>query len=91
MLVFELGQPPATSPVDTLAAFAFIQAHKRLEEQRTREHSMTELAFSKTYLTTLDNKPTKYQPDHVFDPASFELRTPVLINSASGPFTPMLT
>lgn len=38
---------------------------------------MTEVAFAKSFLTTLDSKPTKYQADHVFDVASIGTRTPV--------------
>lgn len=38
---------------------------------------MTEVAFAKTFLTTLDSKTTKYQPDHVFDVASIGTHTPV--------------
>ncbi|RMZ81582.1 hypothetical protein DV737_g2474, partial [Chaetothyriales sp. CBS 132003] len=39
--------------------------------------SEDELQFAKQFLTTLDNKSTKYQPDHVFFPSNAsELRTP---------------
>lgn len=38
---------------------------------------MTEVAFAKSFLTTLDSKATKYQPDHVFDSATVGTRTPV--------------
>lgn len=48
-----------------------------MEEKRKREANMTEVAFAKSFLTTLDSKPTKYQADHVFDVASIGTRTPV--------------
>ena len=38
---------------------------------------MGDLQFAKQFLTSLDNKPTKYQPDHVFDPKTFQMRIPV--------------
>lgn len=38
---------------------------------------MTEVSFAKSFLSTLDNKNTKYQPDHQFDPATFGVRIPV--------------
>ena len=38
---------------------------------------MTEVSFAKSFLTTLDNKSTKYQQDHIFDPSTFGVRIPV--------------
>ena len=49
----------------------------RLEEEKRRKANMTEVAFAKTFLTTLDSKPAKYQANHVFDPEKFGLRYPV--------------
>ncbi|OAG42735.1 hypothetical protein AYO21_03018 [Fonsecaea monophora] len=38
---------------------------------------MGDLQFAKQFLTSLDNKPNKYQPDHVFDPTTFQMRLPI--------------
>ena len=46
---------------------------------------MGDLQFAKQFLTSLDNKTTKYQPDHVFDPKTFQLRIPVSGMSLDNP------
>lgn len=38
---------------------------------------MSELAFAKSFLSTLDSRPIKIRPDHVFDPERVGLRVPV--------------
>lgn len=62
---------------DNLATFALIHALQKLEEKKRLEANMTEVSFAKSFLSTLDNKTTKYQPDHQFDPATFGVRIPV--------------
>ncbi|MCJ1284253.1 hypothetical protein MMC26_003584 [Xylographa opegraphella] len=37
---------------------------------------MTELSFTKTFLSTLDSRPIKLPSDHVFDPKTFEPKGP---------------
>ena len=37
---------------------------------------MTELSFAKTFLSTLDSRPLKLQPDHVSDPKTLEITAP---------------
>ena len=37
---------------------------------------MTELSFAKTFLSTLDSRPLKLQPDHVSDPRTLEITAP---------------
>ena len=37
---------------------------------------MTELSFAKSYLSTLDSRPLKLQPDHVSDPRTLEITAP---------------
>ena len=49
---------------------------------------MTEISFAKTFLTALDNKTTKYQPNHVFDPSTFEVRTPFTLPKLPHPQHP---
>lgn len=49
---------------------------------------MTEVSFAKSFLTSLDNKPTKYQPDHIFDPATFGLRVPYVLPKLPTPQHP---
>lgn len=44
---------------------------------------MTELAFTKTFLSTLDSRPIKLRADHVFDPERVGLRVPVSFFSRS--------
>ncbi|KEF54917.1 uncharacterized protein A1O9_09360 [Exophiala aquamarina CBS 119918] len=46
---------------------------------------MGDLQFAKQFLNTLDGKPTKYQPDHVFDPKTFQLRVPYTLPKLSNP------
>lgn len=49
---------------------------------------MTEVSFAKTFLTTLDSKTTKYQPDHTFNPAEFDLRIPFTLPKLQHPQHP---
>ena len=37
---------------------------------------MTELSFAKSFLSTLDSRPLKLQPDHVSDPKTLEITAP---------------
>ncbi|OAP61530.1 hypothetical protein AYL99_03733 [Fonsecaea erecta] len=46
---------------------------------------MSDLQFAKQFLTSLDNKPNKYQPDHVFDPQTFQMRLPYTLPKLSTP------
>ncbi|KIW79801.1 hypothetical protein Z517_06416 [Fonsecaea pedrosoi CBS 271.37] len=46
---------------------------------------MGDLQFAKQFLTSLDNKPNKYQPDHVFDPTTFQMRLPYTLPKLSTP------
>ncbi|KAK5086160.1 hypothetical protein LTR70_008485 [Exophiala xenobiotica] len=50
---------------------------------------MTEVSFAKSFLTTLDNKPTKYQQDHIFDPATFGVRVPFTLPKLPHPQHPL--
>ncbi|KAK5071867.1 hypothetical protein LTR64_004354 [Lithohypha guttulata] len=49
---------------------------------------MTEVSFAKSFLGTLDNKPTKYQPNHIFDPATFGIRIPYTLPKLPTPQHP---
>lgn len=40
-------------------------------------YTMSELAFAKSFLSSLDSRPIKIRPDHVFDPERVGLRVPV--------------
>ncbi|KAK4944356.1 hypothetical protein LTR10_016242 [Elasticomyces elasticus] len=46
---------------------------------------MGDLQFAKQFLTSLDNKPTKYQPDQVFDPKTYQMRIPYTLPKLSNP------
>jgi ubiquitin-like protein 4 len=50
---------------------------------------MSELQFAKSFLTTLDNKSTKYQPDHIFDPRTTALRVPYTLPRLPHPPHPL--
>ena len=50
---------------------------------------MSELQFSKQFLTSLDSKTTKYQPDHVFDPKTFTVRVPYTLPRLPHPPHPL--
>ena len=65
---------PDRSPRNSLAGIGNLA--KRLREQ-LKAADMSELSFAKTFLTTLDAKPTKYSSDYVFDPKTFATRIPV--------------
>ncbi|RJE27447.1 hypothetical protein PHISCL_00181 [Aspergillus sclerotialis] len=52
---------------------------------------MTELAFTKSFLSTLDSKPVKLRADHVFDPDRVGLRVPVLKPASPFPSLPGYT
>lgn len=39
-------------------------------------NKMTELSFAKTFLSTLDSRPIKLQPDHVSNPQTLEITAP---------------
>ena len=40
------------------------------------QNKMTELIFAKTFLSTLDSRPLKLQPDHVADPKTLDITAP---------------
>ena len=46
---------------------------------------MTELAFAKSFLQTLDSKPTKLSADHLEDPKSYPARGAVRISPPPPP------
>lgn len=45
---------------------------------------MTELAFAKSFLSTVDSRPVKLRYDHVIDPASMRVPIPVRGNGGDG-------
>lgn len=49
--------------------------------------NMTEVSFAKSFLSTLNSRPTKFSADHVEDPKSYPSRSPV---SPSRPFSSTL-
>lgn len=78
--------------ITALASFALTHALQRLEDQKKRTANMTEVSFAKSFLTTLDNKPTKYQQNHIFDPNTFGVRIPVsAVHIPQHPSCPQLT
>lgn len=42
---------------------------------------MAEVAFAKTFLTSLDSRPIKLSPDHIEDPKTFPPRPPVRLQT----------
>ncbi|KAL9107435.1 MAG: hypothetical protein Q9227_007632, partial [Pyrenula ochraceoflavens] len=50
---------------------------------------MSEITYIKTFLTTLDSKPTKYSPDHIFDPKTFPPRVPYTLPKLPTPPHPL--
>lgn len=44
------------------------------------QHIMSELAFAKSFLSSLDSRPIKIRADHVFDPERVGLRVPVCLS-----------
>ncbi|ETN44619.1 uncharacterized protein HMPREF1541_10289 [Cyphellophora europaea CBS 101466] len=46
---------------------------------------MSELQFAKQFLTSLDAKAVKFQPDHAFDPKTFATRIPYTLPKLSHP------
>ncbi|ETI24559.1 hypothetical protein G647_03928 [Cladophialophora carrionii CBS 160.54] len=46
---------------------------------------MGDLQSAKQFLTSLDNKTSKYQADHVFDPKTFQMRVPYVLPKLSTP------
>jgi len=51
---------------------------------------MTELAFAKSFLQTLDSKPTKLSADHVEDPKSYPARGAVSFLPLPTPDWPLI-
>ena len=47
---------------------------------------MTELSFAKSFLSTLDSRPLKLQPDHVSDPRTLEITAPYTLPRMPIPF-----
>lgn len=50
---------------------------------------MSELSFTKSFLSTLDSRPVKLRADHVFNPEEIGLRVPVS-SSFTYPFPSFL-
>ncbi|KAJ5104304.1 hypothetical protein NUU61_001651 [Penicillium alfredii] len=50
---------------------------------------MTELAFTKSYLSSLDSRPVKLRADHVFDPERIGLRVPYTLPRLHAPHPEM--
>ncbi|KAJ9644427.1 uncharacterized protein PV06_06358 [Exophiala oligosperma] len=50
---------------------------------------MGDLQFAKQFLTSIDNKTTKYQSDHVFDPKTYQMRIPYTLPKLSNPPHPL--
>ncbi|KAJ5318173.1 hypothetical protein PENANT_c052G01823 [Penicillium antarcticum] len=50
---------------------------------------MSELTFTKSFLSTLDSRPIKLRADHVFDPEQVGLRVPYTLPRLSAPHPPM--
>ncbi|CAG8983612.1 hypothetical protein HYALB_00004633 [Hymenoscyphus albidus] len=46
---------------------------------------MTELSFAKSFLTTLDSRPSKISPDHYEDPKSYPARNAFILPKSTGP------
>ncbi|KAH8907213.1 hypothetical protein BR93DRAFT_686399 [Coniochaeta sp. PMI_546] len=49
---------------------------------------MTEVSFARTFLSTLDSKPTKIPADHVEDPRTYPSRPPYILPRQQKPFLP---
>lgn len=52
---------------------------------------MTELSFAKTFLSTLDARPLKLQPDHVSDHRTLEITAPYTLPRMPTPFKKEVT
>ncbi|KAJ5566693.1 uncharacterized protein N7459_010075 [Penicillium hispanicum] len=50
---------------------------------------MSELSFTKSYLSTLDSRPIKLRADHVFDPEQIGLRVPYTLPRLQAPHPEM--
>lgn len=50
---------------------------------------MSEIHFAKSFLVTLDAKPSKYSPNHAFDPKSFATRIPFTLPKLPHPPHPL--
>ncbi|KAJ6107102.1 hypothetical protein N7523_008425 [Penicillium sp. IBT 18751x] len=50
---------------------------------------MSELSFTKTFLSTLDSRPIKLRSDHVFDPERIGLRVPYTLPRLQAPHPEM--
>ncbi|KAJ5688853.1 hypothetical protein N7462_003245 [Penicillium macrosclerotiorum] len=50
---------------------------------------MSELSFTKTFLSTLDSRPIKIRADHVFDPEQVGLRVPYILPHLQAPHPEM--
>ncbi|KAJ5957979.1 uncharacterized protein N7479_005129 [Penicillium vulpinum] len=50
---------------------------------------MSELTFTKSFLSMLDSRPIKLRADHVFDPEQIGLRVPYTLPRLSAPHPPM--
>ncbi|KAL7944401.1 cell-cycle control medial ring component domain-containing protein [Trichoderma barbatum] len=48
---------------------------------------MAEVAFAKTFLTSLDSRPIKLSPDHIEDPKSFPPRPPYILPRMPTPMS----
>ncbi|KAH6610238.1 hypothetical protein Trco_000258 [Trichoderma cornu-damae] len=48
---------------------------------------MAEVAFAKTFLTSLDSRPVKLSPDHIEDPKTFPPRPPYILSRMPTPMS----
>ncbi|KIW13795.1 hypothetical protein PV08_08987 [Exophiala spinifera] len=58
------------------------KARSRASSKIPSQHG--DLQFAKQFLTSIDNKPTKYQADHVFDPRTYHMRIPYTLPKLSN-------
>ncbi|TVY41838.1 hypothetical protein LOCC1_G007287 [Lachnellula occidentalis] len=47
--------------------------------------NMTELAFARSFLTSLDGRPNKLGPDHIEDPRTYPARSAFILPKSTGP------
>lgn len=78
---FSFTRPPAHPSTFKLPVVA-VSASQIISFTLTRlPHIMSELAFAKSFLSSLDSRPIKLRADHVFDPERVGLRVPVCLLS----------
>jgi hypothetical protein len=71
-----------TSSTPTTVAFDLLSPSLCLENlYQFKLLTMSELTFTKSFLSTLDSRPIKLRADHVFDPEQIGLRVPVSLDA----------